>query len=122
MGRGDEALVRVASAGNQALGEMWREVLANNGIPCLLRIAGPLTGYASFGSPHDLFVRAADADRARAFLAAYNEDESDLALGRDAGDEGAEADYWMEGAEDPEAGDRASGHDAERDGGRGRGA
>ena len=121
MDRGDEALVRVASAGNQALGEMWREVLENNGIPCLLRIAGPLTGYASFGSPHDLFVRAADADRARAFLAAYNEDESDLALGRDAGDEGAEDAYWMEGSEESEAGDGASGYDGGRGGGRQRG-
>jgi hypothetical protein len=122
MGRGDETLVRVASAGNQALGEMWREVLANNGIPCLLRIVGPLTGYASFASPHDLFVRAADADRAREFLAAFNEDEGDLALGRDAGDEGAEADYWMEGAAEPEVGDRPTGHTGERGEGRGRGA
>lgn len=96
MSRRDEPLVRVASAGNQALGEMWREVLANNGIPALLRIAGPLTAYNTFASPHDLYVTAPNAARARALLAAYNEDEGDLALGR--GDEDDD-EYWMEGAE-----------------------
>jgi hypothetical protein len=90
MSRRDEPLVRVASAGNQALGEMWREVLANNGIPALLRVAGPLTGYATFASAHDLFVAAANAERARELLAAYNEDEGDLSLGR--GDEDDEND------------------------------
>lgn len=93
-------LVRVASAGNQAIGEMWREALVSNGIPAMLRIAGPLTAYASFTSPHDLFVRAADADRAREFLAAFNEDEGDLSLGR--ADEVLDDEYWMEGAEDDE--------------------
>ena len=96
MSRSDDRLVRVASAGNQLLGEMWREMLENNGIPCLLRIGSPLTGYASFGSPHDLYVTAENAEGARALLAAFNEDESDLALGR--GDDGDEDEYWMEGA------------------------
>ena len=102
MSRRDEPLVKVASAGNQALGEMWREVLANNDIPCLLRIAGPLTGYASFASPHDLYVAAPDAPRARDLLAAFNEDERDLSLGREGGEGGDEGEneYWMEGAEE----------------------
>lgn len=99
MSRDADSLVKVASAGNQAIGEMWREALVTNGIPAMLRIAGPLTAYASFTSPHELFVRAADVERAREFLAAYNEDEGDLSLGR-----GSNADfddeYWMEGAED----------------------
>jgi hypothetical protein len=68
-------LVKIASAGNQAVAEMWREVLANEGIPALARIAGPLTAYATFASPHDLLVAAGDAERAREILAAYNEEE-----------------------------------------------
>ena len=79
----DDRLVKIASAGNQALGEMWREVLENNGIPCLLRVAGPLLAYATFTSQHDLFVAASDAVRARDLLAAYNQDEGDLALNRE---------------------------------------
>ena len=80
--RSDE-LVKVASAGNQALGELWREVLDNNGIPCLVRVAGPLLVYATFTSQHDLYVRAGDAARARDLLAAYNEDDADLSLAPD---------------------------------------
>ena len=79
--RGDE-LVKVASAGNQALGEMWREVLEENGIRCLLRVAGPLLAYATFTSQHDLLVAAPDAERARDLLAAFNEDDGDLSLDR----------------------------------------
>ncbi len=87
-----DQLVKVASAGNQAVGEMWREVLESNGIPCLLRVAGPLLAYATFTSQHDLLVAASDAARARELLAAYNEDEGDLSLDREseiapAGDE-----------------------------------
>ena len=33
MSRRPDDLVKVASAGNQALAELWREVLDNNGIP-----------------------------------------------------------------------------------------
>ncbi len=108
MSRREEPLVRIASAGNGALAAMWREVLENSGIPCLVRATGP-EAYVTFASPHEFYVRAADAERARELLAAYNEDESDLALGRGGGDEedGEDA-YWMEGAE------------ADRDGGAGR--
>ena len=80
MTQGDDKLVKVASAGNQAVGEMWREVLESNGIPCLLRVAGPLLAYATFTSQHDLLVAESDAERARELLAAYNEDEGDLSL------------------------------------------
>ncbi len=83
MTRDDERLVKVASAGNQAVGEMWREVLESNGIPCLVRVAGPLLAYATFTSQHDLLVAASDAARARELLAAYNEDQGDLSLDRE---------------------------------------
>ena len=110
MGRGrEEPLVRVASAGNQAIAEMWREMLSNNGIPALVRIGGPLTGYATFASPHDILVLAADLPAARDLLAAYDrdvgEDEGDLARGRgEAGDDDGEEPYWMAGAEGEEPG------------------
>jgi hypothetical protein len=100
-----EPLVKVAQAGNQALAEMWRELLRNNGIPSLVRIAGPLTAYASFTSPHDILVLAADADAARDLLAAFHEDTGDLAPtaeGEPREDE--EDEYWLEGAEERERG------------------
>ena len=102
--RGDE-LVKVASAGNQALGEMWREVLERNGIPCLLRVAGPLLAYATFTSQHDLLVAASDAVRARELLAAYNADEGDLSLDRESGIAPA-SDDGPAGEEDDDAGER----------------
>jgi hypothetical protein len=105
MTHGEDKLVKVASAGNQAVGEMWREVLESNGIPCLLRVAGPLLAYATFTSQHDLLVAESDAARARELLAAYNEDEGDLSLDREsaiaAADDEAPAD-----AEDDDAGER----------------
>ncbi len=81
-------LVRIASAPNAAIAEMWKGLLDNEGIPALLRMAGPLTGYVTFASPHDLLVLASDAETARHFLAAFNEDERDLVGGDDTSDEG----------------------------------
>jgi hypothetical protein len=90
--RGNEPLVRIAQAGNQSLAEMWRDVLRSNGIPSMVRIAGAVTAYVTFAAPHDILVLASDAERARDLLAAYNEDERDLALGRDEPD-------WQDDAE-----------------------
>ena len=77
-------LVRIASAPNAAIAEMWKGLLDNEGIPALIRMAGPLTGYVTFASPHDLLVLASDAETARQFLAAFNEDERDLVGADDA--------------------------------------
>jgi hypothetical protein len=97
--RGNEPLVRIAQAGNQALAEMWKDVLRSNGIPSMVRIGGAITAYVTFAAPYDILVLASDAEQARDLLAAYNEDERDLALGRNDDEEGAEP-YWMEGAEE----------------------
>ena len=105
MTRDDELLVKVASAGNQAVGEMWREVLESNGIPCLLRVAGPLLAYATFTSQHDLLVAASDAARARKLLAAYNEDEGDLSLDRES-EIASAGDEDPAGEEDDDAGEQ----------------
>jgi hypothetical protein len=79
MSRDDDAPVVVAQADDQIIGQMWRELLAHNGIIAMLRTAGPLTGIAEFASPHDLLVARADADRARDLLAAFDEGEDSRA-------------------------------------------
>ena len=104
-GRDDDPLLKVAQAGNQALAEMWKDVLRSNGIPSMLRMAGGLTAYVTFAAPYDILVLASKAEEARDLLAAYNEDEGDLALGRDGGggdkdDEDGDKPYWMEGADE----------------------
>jgi hypothetical protein len=78
MSRDDHGPVVVAQADNEITGQIWRELLANNGITAMLRTAGPLTGIADFASPHDLLVAPADVDRARDLLAAFDEDEDSL--------------------------------------------
>jgi hypothetical protein len=48
---------------------MWAEVLAGEGIPSVAAAMGPGTAYlGSAAVPHELRVRAADADRARSLL------------------------------------------------------
>lgn len=102
---GQEPLVKIASAANQVLAEMWRELLRNNGIPALVRIAGPLTAYATFTSPHDILVLAADVERARQILGAFNENDRDFAVAEDAAaPEDEDDEYWMEGAEEDKPG------------------
>jgi hypothetical protein len=66
----------------------------------LLRISGAPTAYVTFSAPHDILVLASDVEQARDLLAAYNEDERDLALGRDQDtDDESDEPYWMEGAD-----------------------
>jgi hypothetical protein len=49
---------------------MWAEMLAGEGIPSVAAAMGPGTAYlGSAAVPHELRVRAADADRARSLLA-----------------------------------------------------
>ena len=43
-GRGGDPLVRVAQAGNQALAEMWKDVLRSNGIPSMRKRATTFGG------------------------------------------------------------------------------
>jgi Putative prokaryotic signal transducing protein len=103
--QGNEPLVRIAQAGNQALAEMWKDVLRSNGIPSMVRIAGAVTAYVTFAAPHDILVLASDVGQARDLLAAYNEDERDLALGRPTTDDDeTDNPYWMAGAEEDKPG------------------
>lgn len=84
----DEGMVRVASAPNAAVAEMWKELLANEGIPALIRMSGPLTGYVTFASAHDLLTLASDATAARDMLAAFNENVNDIIPDDDRDDRG----------------------------------
>jgi hypothetical protein len=80
MDRDDDDPMVVAQADNEIIGQMWRELLTQNNIVSMLRTAGPLTGIADFGSPHDLLVARADAERARDLIAAFEQDEDSSAL------------------------------------------
>lgn len=71
-------LTRIASAPNAVIAEMWKELLDNEGIPALIRMAGPLTAYVTFASAYDILVLAVNAEEARELLAAFNENEDDL--------------------------------------------
>lgn len=87
----EKTLVKVASAGNEAEAQMWREVLEHNGIRCMVRAVGDLFAYLPFNSQHDLYVAAAHADRARDLLTAYNDDRGHFVPDdEDAEDEGAD--------------------------------
>lgn len=73
----NEELVRVTTASNQAEAEMWRGLLANEGIDCLVRNVGSLMAYTPALSPHELYTRRGDAESARDLLAAYSEPDND---------------------------------------------
>jgi hypothetical protein len=66
--------IRLATFSTWTEAQMWVEVLEGEGIPSVLVPLGP--GAGGWGSsvlvPHELRVRAADADRAREVLAALN--------------------------------------------------
>jgi hypothetical protein len=59
-------------APNEPLAQYWAEILEESGIPVMVRPQGP--GFGGWGSaallPHQLFVRPADLERARAIVAA----------------------------------------------------
>ena len=72
MSDGQPALVQIAVAPNEALANIWRELLQAEGVPVLLRIGGPgLAYFAPALCEHHLHVRAAQAARARQLLDDY---------------------------------------------------
>ena len=66
------------TAPTERMARFWEEVLADAGIPSLVRPGGP--GAGGWGSvatfAHDLFVRQSDLDRAREIVA---EDDAEMA-------------------------------------------
>jgi hypothetical protein len=73
-----EAPVFLMDVPNEPLAQYWADVLEDAGIPVMVRAQGP--GFGGWGSaallPHDLYVRAADLERARAVVAADAVDET----------------------------------------------
>lgn len=68
----DQPLVRIAIAPNQAVADLWRELLAAEGVPVLVRLAGPGLAYFSPAlCEHYLYVRADQAAHARQLLDDY---------------------------------------------------
>lgn len=73
---GEVKIVPISEAPNEVIAEMWREVLADEGITAVVTASGP--GFA-FGSNalnvHTLLVREDQAEEARAVLAELERDE-----------------------------------------------
>jgi hypothetical protein len=68
----DQPLVKLAIAPNEVIALMWRELLTTEGIPVLVRVAGPGMAYFSPAlCEHGLYVREADVRRARRLLNAF---------------------------------------------------
>jgi hypothetical protein len=68
------------TAPNEPMARFWEQVLADAGIPVLVRPGGP--GAGGWGSvaifAHDLYVRESDLSRAREIVAAdVDEEDSD---------------------------------------------
>lgn len=75
----DSLAVQVATAPNEAIGLMWKDVLEDEGIVVMLKPggAGFALGNAAL-SEHFVFVRDDQADQAREVLADFlTEDETD---------------------------------------------
>ena len=72
-------LIRIGTAPNEYVAQMWRGALAGEGIQALVRVAGAGTAYfASAFMAHDLYVLAGDAERAEAILDALTLAPDDL--------------------------------------------
>lgn len=79
---GDE-LAYLMTAPNEPLARMWEQILADGGVPALVRPGGP--GAGGWGSvatfEHELFVRWDDLDRAREIIDdVEDEEEHGIAL------------------------------------------
>ncbi len=75
-----DALVPIAVAPNTIVAQIWQELLADEGIPVLLRMTSPLFGYISQDSPCEVSVRAEHEAQAREILAAFHADAQDFVL------------------------------------------
>lgn len=62
----------LASAPNEAVAAMWRELLVAEGVPVLVKVGGPGVAYFTPAlAEHYLYVRADQAERARQLLDDY---------------------------------------------------
>jgi len=72
MSRADQPVVRIATAPNEAVAAIWRSLLEAEGVPVLVRVAGPgIADFAPALCEHHLYVLADQAARARQLLDDY---------------------------------------------------
>lgn len=73
----DQEIAFLLTAPNEPMARFWEDVLADAGIPALVRPGGP--GAGGWGSvatfAHDLYVRRSDLDRAREIVAEDDAEE-----------------------------------------------
>jgi hypothetical protein len=73
-----EEIAFLMTAPNEPIARMWEQMLAEAGIPALVRPGGP--GAGAWGSvatfEHDLYVRQDDLNRARQIMAEETDDDS----------------------------------------------
>jgi hypothetical protein len=78
----DQEITFLLTAPNEPMARFWEDVLADAGIPALVRPGGP--GAGGWGSvatfSHDLYVRRSDLGRAREIIA---EDDAEEDAGED---------------------------------------
>ena len=76
-----EPVVYLATAPNEPMAHLWRDVLRDEGIRSLAKAAGPGIGGwgTAFGMEHELFVLSSDLSRAREILAELERDDDQMA-------------------------------------------
>ncbi len=73
-----EALVCIATAPNEMIANLWKDVLKDNGIDSMLKSTSfmDVAQYAHNVFPYEIYVLASDADTAKDILAPFIEEES----------------------------------------------
>jgi len=81
VGNKRESLVRVGTAPNDVVAQMWAEILQDEGIHCSMkmgRIAGDfLSLFTRMGVPVEIHVLASEAQRAKEILDSLEESPAD---------------------------------------------
>ncbi len=81
VGNKHESLVRIATAPNDVVAQMWAEILGDEGIPCSMkmgRVAGDFFSlFSKMGVPVEIHVLASEAQRAKEILDSLEESPTD---------------------------------------------
>ncbi|HEX77380.1 MAG TPA: DUF2007 domain-containing protein [Dehalococcoidia bacterium] len=76
-----QRLVKVATAANEAVAQMLRQLLEQHGIGCVVKAAGAGPGlFSPAGLPHYLYVLAPDATRAEEIVTFYLDSDASIGL------------------------------------------
>ena len=81
MGNERESLVRIATAPNELVAQMWAEILEDEGIHCAIRmgrVAGDFFSlFTRMGVPAEIHVLASESQKAKEILDSLEESPSD---------------------------------------------